>query len=85
MSDDKESGISRAIAIAGNQAALSKLVWEKCHRLIWQARISEYERAGYVPRTNALLISEATGVPLADLLRQGERPRRRVKRKKANA
>lgn len=74
----KKSGISRAIAIAGNQAALSRLVWEKCRVLIWQARISDAERVGYLSPKNAELIARATGVPVEDLVRQDKREHRRV-------
>lgn len=83
MPDRKPSGISRAIAIAGNQSALSKLIWEKCQFFIWQSRISDWERAGYIPtRQKAELVSRATGVLIDDLLRQGKREHRRATRGK---
>jgi hypothetical protein len=83
MSGDKLSGISRAIAVAGNQAALSRLIWERCRVHLWQSRLSEYERSGYAPLRSARLISEATGVPVEDLLRPAnQRAHRRVARSK---
>jgi hypothetical protein len=77
---DKESGISRAIAYAGNQAALSRMIWDRCKVHLWQARISDGERCGYVSFKNAELISRATGVPVEDLIRQEKRQRRVVKK-----
>lgn len=87
MSDEKTSGISRAIAIAGNQAALSKLIWQKHRILIWQARISDYERAGgVVSEDRARLIADVTGVLLADLLLpRKKRQHRRASGRKAPA
>jgi hypothetical protein len=78
MSGDKLSGISRAIAVAGNQSALSRLIWDKCHVFMWQSRISDGERVGYVSRKNAELISKATGIPVDDLIRREKRAHRRV-------
>ena len=85
MSSQKVSGISRAIAIAGNQAALSRLIWHKCRVLIYQSRISEGERSGYVSQRVAELIAQVTGVPVEDLIRQGKREHRRVARRKTHA
>ena len=82
----EKSGISRAIAIAGNQSALSRLIWDKCRVLVWQSRVSDWERCGYVPtEEKALLVSRATGVPVEALLRQDKRAHRRVSRKKKEA
>jgi transcriptional regulator with XRE-family HTH domain len=83
MSGDKLSGISRAIAVAGNQSALSKLIWEKCKVHVWQSRVSDWERAGYIPtQEKAELVFRVTGIPVGDLIRQEKREHRRVARKK---
>lgn len=73
-----ESGISRAIRIAGNQAALARLIWEKCGVRIYQARVSDWERQGFVPKARAELVARVTGVPVRDLLRGNDRPYRQV-------
>lgn len=86
MSGDTKSGIARAIAFAGNQSALSKLIWEKCRVHIWQSRVSEWERVGWVSKGKAEYVSLATGIPLADLVRPTKRENRRVpaRRKRGN-
>jgi ATP-dependent protease HslVU (ClpYQ) ATPase subunit len=70
------SGIQRAIDAAGTQTELARRISELAGRKIPQARISEWLDLGYVPRRKVALVSEVTGIPVADLERKTKRTRK---------
>jgi DNA-binding transcriptional regulator YdaS (Cro superfamily) len=67
------TGIEKAVAIAGSQSALARLL------LVAQARVSDWVTLGYVPasRGRAEMVAQATGVSLKSLLRKTKRRKRR--------
>lgn len=64
----KLTGIERAVKAVRTQTNLAAAINRT------QARISMWVKDGYVPADSARAVSDATGVPVADLLRAPKPP-----------
>ena len=62
MDTPKESGIDRAITLAGGQMALAAAIG--CS----QQNVSFWKTQGFVPLMRAIEVEQATGVPRAQLI-----------------
>lgn len=70
------SGIRRAIAAFGTQAALADELTKRTHIKIPLETVSRWATLGYVPGNYIPVVSEMSGVPAADLARQTPRKTR---------
>lgn len=88
MARKELSGIERAIAVFGTHAAFAKALSEAGHRRIRPYTIGVWLNRGYIPAWRLKLVSDLTGIPGVDLMRQTPRKTRSdkgVKKKSAEA
>lgn len=71
------TGIERAVRRVRTQTILAQCISEILGTPVGQSRISTWRAMGYVPAARAQAVSEATGIPVEDLLRKSKRKSRK--------
>lgn len=71
------TGIERAVRRVRTQTILAQSISAILGTPVTQARVSAWVSMGYVPAARARAVSEATGIPVEDLLRKSKRKSRK--------